>query len=243
MDIVISSGHGLKVRGAKGVLDEVDEARRVTDRVAELLRSAGVSVHVFHDNTSNNVSANLSAIVNAHNSRKRDRDVSVHFNAFKTTDKAMGTECLYTSQQALAAKIATAMANGGGLINRGAKKRTDLAFLNRTAKPAVLLEVCFVDSSHDAGLYRKNFETICRGIAETVGDVKLPGEPPPVEPPVKPPVEPPVVPGPSGDNVVDITIEVKGRPRVTINGDVINDGDAANRLDLTTVTSGEGVPT
>lgn len=243
MDIVISSGHGLKVRGAKGVLDEVDEARRVTDRVAELLRSAGVGVHVFHDNTSNNVSANLNAIVNAHNSRKRDRDVSVHFNAFQTTDKAMGTECLYTTQQALAAKVSTAMANGGGLINRGAKKRTNLAFLNRTAKPAVLLEVCFVDSSHDAAQYRKNFEAICRGIAETIGDVKLTDEPTPVEPPIAPPVAPPppvVDPEfPTGAHVVDIVITVQGSPRVTINGDLINDGDAANRLDLTLAHAGD----
>jgi hypothetical protein len=29
--VVISSGHGLHVRGASGVLDEVDEARRVVE--------------------------------------------------------------------------------------------------------------------------------------------------------------------------------------------------------------------
>ena len=29
--IVISSGHGLKVRGASGIIDEVDEARKVVD--------------------------------------------------------------------------------------------------------------------------------------------------------------------------------------------------------------------
>ena len=33
--IVISSGHGLHVRGASGILDEVDEARKVTEALAD----------------------------------------------------------------------------------------------------------------------------------------------------------------------------------------------------------------
>ena len=50
--IVISSGHGKLIRGAAGVLDEVDEARRVVERVADKLEARGVEVYVFHDNTS-----------------------------------------------------------------------------------------------------------------------------------------------------------------------------------------------
>src|SRR5215467_3272239 len=169
MQIALSSGHGKFVRGAKGVLDEVDENRKVVDRVAALLKSAGHTVYTFHDDTSKSVSANLGAITGWHNRQVRERDVSVHFNAFKPQSNPVGTECLYVSQQQLAAKISAAMANAGGFINRGAKKRTDLAFLNSTNRPAVLLEVCFVDSQADAGLYRTNFEAICRGIAETVG--------------------------------------------------------------------------
>lgn len=182
MDLVISSAHGLKVRGAKGFLDEVDESRRVVDRVAHLLRGAGVGVNVFHDNTSTTVSANLNAIVNHHNSRKRDRCASIHFNAFQpNTIGPRGTECLHKSQQAWATRVAAAMARAGGFINRGAKQRSDLRFLNSTQKPAVLLEVCFVDSQEDARLYRANFEAICRGIAESLADIKLPGPTP--EPP------------------------------------------------------------
>ena len=44
MKIVISSGHGLKVRGASGIIDEVDEARRVVKQVVENLRLAGHTV-------------------------------------------------------------------------------------------------------------------------------------------------------------------------------------------------------
>jgi hypothetical protein len=157
----------------------------VVNRVAEFWRGAGVDVETFHDDTSTTQSVNLPTIVNWHNSRTRDFDVSVHFNAFQKTTKAMGTECLYTTQQALAASVADSMTKAGGFINRGPKKRTDLYFLNKTNKPAVLLEVCFVDSEADGNLYRQNFDAICKGIAEAIGKVTI-GEPAPTPAPAPP---------------------------------------------------------
>lgn len=245
MDIAISSGHGLRIRGAKGPapwgLDEVNENRRVTDRVAVLLRSVGHTVHVFHDTSSASVTANLSAIVNWHNSRKRDRDISVHFNAFQATQNARGTECLYvsTAGQNIANSVSSAMARAGGFVNRGAKKRTDLSFLNRTTKPSALLEVCFVDSRADADLYRRNFESICRGIAESIGGKAIPraADEPIEEPPPKPM---PVDPGVSDENIVDIQINVSGNVAVMINDDEITENiDAPNRLSLTLVHLGD----
>ena len=97
----ISSGHGKYIRGASGYLDEVNEARRVVDRVAELLRGAGVAVKTFHDDVSHSQSENLNRITNWHNSQSRELDVSVHFNAYQTTSKPMGTECLYVTQEEL----------------------------------------------------------------------------------------------------------------------------------------------
>jgi N-acetylmuramoyl-L-alanine amidase len=240
MNLVISSGHGAKVSGASGVLNEVTEARKVCDRVGELLKGASVGCKVYHENTATTVNQNLTNIVNYHNSQTRDRDVSVHFNAYQTTSKPMGTECLYVSQQAWADRVAKAMAKSGGFINRGPKKRTDLYFLNNTAMPAVLLEVCFVDSSADADLYRTNFEAICRAIAESLAEITLPGKPtePPVEPPVDPEI-PPEVEFPTGENVVDIAITVKGDPTVTINDDVVTEGDPNNRVNITLDYSGD----
>src|SRR5207344_3168212 len=92
MRVVISSGHGLYVRGACGILDEVDEARRVANRVAEELQSRGADVMVFHDNMSKSQNENLNAIVNFHNAQERDLDVSVHFNAFVHFDGTVATE-------------------------------------------------------------------------------------------------------------------------------------------------------
>jgi len=211
----------------------------VVDRVAELLRSANVTVHVFHDNTSTNVSANLNAIIGFHNGRTRDRDVAVHFNAFQpNTTRPMGTEVLHRTQQTLAAQVSAAMAKAGGLINRGQRLRTNLAFLNRTARPALLLEVCFVDSSADAALYRKNFEAICRAIAESIGNVKLP-VPRGITETTSPPLTTPSPAFPTGDNVVDVAISVKGDAVVLINGNQINTATGANRLELTLRHSGD----
>jgi N-acetylmuramoyl-L-alanine amidase len=162
--IVISSGHGKYVRGASGILDEVDEARRVVERLAEHLETSGVDVEVFHDNTSQSQSENLATIVAAHNACDRDLDISVHFNAYEQVEKPMGVEVLYVTQQQLAGQVSAAIASCG-FIDRGAKKRTDLAFLNGTDAPAILIETCFVDSEADAEIYERNFNAICEAIA------------------------------------------------------------------------------
>jgi N-acetylmuramoyl-L-alanine amidase len=95
MSIVLSSGHGLKIRGASGYLDEVDEARKVVDAVADLLSKHSIDVQSFHDDSSTTQNENLETIVDFNNSQARDLDVSVHFNAYTETSKPMGTEVLY----------------------------------------------------------------------------------------------------------------------------------------------------
>lgn len=171
--IVISSGHGAKVAGAIGILNEHNEAVKVVDRVAEYLRQLGVSVATFHDNYSTNQNQNLVTIVNYHNSKSRDLDVSVHFNAAARTDQPRGTEVLYYDQAGLAASISAAIAGASGLKNRGAKQDKGLYFLRNTKKPAVLIEVCFVDSSADADLYHAHFDAICKAIAESLSGRKV----------------------------------------------------------------------
>lgn len=177
--IVISSGHGKYVRGACGILDEVDEARLVVERVAYKLEQRDIDVMVFHDTTSTSQSENLNTIVNYHNSQARDLDVSVHFNAYVETDKPMGVEVLYVTQANLAGQVSAAIADTGDFINRGPKKRTDLFFLNNTDMPAILIEVCFVDSDCDAGLYEKHFDAICEAIAGVLGGEAVIDLPPP----------------------------------------------------------------
>ncbi|HEY2242733.1 MAG TPA: N-acetylmuramoyl-L-alanine amidase [Xanthobacteraceae bacterium] len=113
MKILISSGHGANIRGASGIIDEVDEARRVVERVADFLESVEVEVDTYHDNVSTAQQENLQRIVDFHNSMARDLDVSVHFNAYEPTDKPRGAEVLYVSQEDLAAKVSAAIAAAG----------------------------------------------------------------------------------------------------------------------------------
>lgn len=200
MRIVMSSGHGKYIRGAAGspippYLDEVDEARKVVEKTASEMRKLGVEVVTFHDDKSTSQSENLDRIVDFHNSQgPHDLDVSVHFNAYQTTSKPMGCEVLYVSSAGMeiADEIVDMICTESGLINRGPKKRTDLAFLNNTDEVAVLIETAFVDSSADAEIYRENFDVICNAIAAAIAGEDADVGPEPPEPPRPPrPPRPP----------------------------------------------------
>ena len=181
MKIAISSGHGKYVAGASGYIEEHPEAVRVVNKVAEFLRAAGVSVETYEDTISKTQNENLNRLVDWHNSRTRDLDVSVHFNCNVTTSKPVGTECLWVTQEELAGEVATAIARASGLIDRGPKYRDGLFFLNNTEKPAILIETCFVDSKADVDIYRAKFDALCGAIADAIGGEAV--APPEPEPP------------------------------------------------------------
>jgi N-acetylmuramoyl-L-alanine amidase len=112
-----------------------------------------------------------------------------------------------------------------GFINRGAKKRTDLYFLNNTSAPAILLEICFVDSTADAEIYGGAYDAICESIADVLGgeqETEAPeppdagegeepptaGRPHPSHPIARPPLQSPA----------RVDIVVSGDCVVTVNG-------------------------
>jgi N-acetylmuramoyl-L-alanine amidase len=144
MRVVISERARQVYSRRGGYIDEVDEARKVVETVADGLRAAGVEVTTYHDDVSDDQSENLNRIVDFHNSKTRDLDISVHFNAYQTTSKPMGCEVLYVSSTGMeiADTVVDRICDASGLINRGPKKRTDLAFLNGTEEPAILIETC-----------------------------------------------------------------------------------------------------
>ncbi|MGM7722129.1 N-acetylmuramoyl-L-alanine amidase [Metabacillus sp. Hm71] len=154
---------------------KLNEARRIVSKVADFLKEMNCTVYEFHDNTSKNQDDNIHNIVRYHNSKSRDLDVSVHLNAASETNDPRGAEVLYVSEsgKVIAEKVAAAIAKASGLKNRGAKKRTNLGFLNGTKKTAILIEVCFVDSKADVVLYKSKFDEICKAIAETILGKKL----------------------------------------------------------------------
>ena len=212
--ICISSGHGLKIRGASGSpvppeMDEVDEVRKIVDRVFDILTAGGVTVYKFHDNTSTSSSQNLSTINAWHNSQNRVLDVSVHLNA---TEGAYGTEVLYVTQEALAREVSAAIAKAGGFKDRGPKYRADLSFLNGTNKPAILLECWFCDSADDCNKARAHWEAVCQAIATSIAGKALgPGPSPPEPGPEPPPDEktrPVIGLGDYGNNVAEVQVRL-----------------------------------
>ena len=95
----------------------------------------------------------------------RQIDVSCHFNAFEQTSAPRGCEVFYVSQKQLADEMSAAIADAG-FVNRGGKKpETSLYFLSNTEMPALLLEICFVDSEADCEIYQRNYDLICENIA------------------------------------------------------------------------------
>jgi N-acetylmuramoyl-L-alanine amidase len=223
MKICLSVGHGTKIRGARGSPvppqhDEVDQCTKIVATVAEKMRAAGVEVETFLDTVSTSQSANLDRIVDWHNAQgKRDYDVSCHLNAYNHS--AHGVEVLYKTQSSLASKVSAAIAEAGHLTNRGAKPRDDLAFLNGTAAPAILLECHFCDNTGDCDLHDEHYDAICEAIAESITGYSVPDEAPPVEeiPPVEPPTE-----APTEENRVDIVGRTEGDVAVIINGTLIS---------------------
>ena len=166
--ISISPGHFGPKTGASGFIDEVTEAIKVSKRVTEILKGAGIHVNYIEDKYSKNKKDNINWLVSQHNRSDRKLDVSVHFNSSSgSTDKGIGTETLVygESNKKLAKNVTDAISNASGLINRGVKIRTDLGFLRGTNKPSILIEICFVNSSVDVALYKRDFEKICLGIA------------------------------------------------------------------------------
>jgi N-acetylmuramoyl-L-alanine amidase len=168
---VMSSGHGAKVSGASDIINEVKEARKVVKQVVKYLKELGETVYEFHDDTSTSQNENLRTIVRYHNSKKRDRDFSVHFNA----GGGEGTEVLHygPKTKAKAAALSKVISNALGTKDRGPKERPNLYFLNSTEEEGLLLEICFVDSKEDVDKYRDNFDKMCRAIAEHIAGKKL----------------------------------------------------------------------
>ena len=168
--VVISSGHGSHVAGAVSILNEVTEARRTADALGEALKQRGVAVKVFHDNTSYDPNTNLKTICSYHNAQSLQLDISIHLNAYEYTASPRGTECFYVTQETLARNISNEISRVG-FINRGPKYGGELYFLKHTSMPAVLIELCFVDSESDAITWRANgvFEKVVTNLADLLG--------------------------------------------------------------------------
>lgn len=144
----VHGGHNFIVPGAKGLLDETTEDRKVTARVISALRNAGHTVYDCTDDSGRTQGQNLANIVAKCNAHPVDLNISNHLNAGGGT----GVEvwCYNEKTKDIAAAICANVSAALGISNRGVKYSKNLYVLRKTAGSAILVECCFVDNQNDA---------------------------------------------------------------------------------------------
>ncbi|MER1999265.1 MAG: N-acetylmuramoyl-L-alanine amidase, partial [Lysinibacillus sp.] len=150
--ITISPGHFGIGTGAVGFIDEVEEAIKVVNEVARILKAKGIVVHKVFDETSKNRRDNLRFLARAHAKTSRKVDIFVHFNATeKLETRSIGTEVFYKNKELepLAKSLSSAISEAAGFKNRGAQNHEQLYVLNPSSVGGVLLDLCVVNSIQD----------------------------------------------------------------------------------------------
>ena len=155
----VHGGHSLVCRGASGILDEVNEDRKVKNKVIELLRNEGHTVYDCTDDAGKNQGQNLSNIVRKCNAHSVNLDISIHLNSGRNDyggdGSTGGVEVWnYDARTAeISNRICQNIASSLGLRNRGTKYSKNLYVLNNTKSLALLVECCFVDDRDDANCW------------------------------------------------------------------------------------------
>jgi len=146
-------------------LYENEIAFSIGELVKKYLIDAGCEVELLQNES-------LSYICAMANRSGADLFVSIHCNAFNET--AHGTETLvYPDDEPghrLAECIHKQILDTFDLTDRGVKDRDNLAVLNGTEMPAVLVETAFIDNTSDALLLRDEQDDFAKAIARGVTD-------------------------------------------------------------------------
>lgn len=151
MHIAIAGGHSAYARGASGYLDEYDCDRAFVSQLIDAFDTQGWCV-TDCTNDGGDERAELREECRIANASGADLFIAVHFNSGGGT----GTEVWhypYSSAETYAQDVSRELASALGLPNRGAKSTTGLYVINHTDMPAILIEVCFVDTEADAAAW------------------------------------------------------------------------------------------
>ncbi|WP_099327848.1 N-acetylmuramoyl-L-alanine amidase [Clostridium paraputrificum] len=188
MIIGIDKGHTVQnggVCGACGLLKESVENRLVGNKVIGKLRALGHTVIDCSRDSASDVNEQLAAIVNKANSQRLDLFLSLHLNAGGGTGAEVYTTNTSGAKQE-AKKLIDTYCNRTGFKNRGHKYK-ELYVLRHTNAPAMLLEMCFVDTESDFKRWNNlGVETIADVIIEGItGQIQSENKPAESEPTIK----------------------------------------------------------
>lgn len=168
MHIAIAGGHSSNARGASGFIDEYDCDRAFVAQLIPAFESQGWYV-TDCSNDADSVNGELAEECRIANGSGADLFIAVHFNAGGGT----GTEVWHypgSSAESYAESVSAELASALGLRNRGAKATTGLYVLNRTTMPAILIEVCFVDTEQDADAWHAtSWDALCGAVVRGLG--------------------------------------------------------------------------
>ena len=168
MHIAIAGGHSAIARGASGYLDEYECDRAFVAQLIPAFESQGWYV-TDCSNEESDVSAELREECRIANASGADLFIAVHFNSGGGT----GTEVWhypYSSAETYARDVSRELASALGLPNRGAKSTTGLYVINHTDMPAILIEVCFVDTEQDADAWdATSWDALCDAVVRGLG--------------------------------------------------------------------------
>lgn len=175
--VTVHAGHnpaGKIACGASDWIDESTEARIITKKLIKQLNKKGIEAYDCTVNNGTSQSDVLKKICANCNSKERDIDISIHFNAFthqEVDGKTKGTEVWVKGANGVRGNIAKRICkqiSKIGFKNRGVKQSDSLYFLNHTNRPALLVEVCFVTDEDDAMLYKKHRKDIAKAITKAI---------------------------------------------------------------------------
>ena len=175
MKIAVRGGHCPNVSGAKGIIDELTEDRKVKNSLIKYLKQLNHDVlDVTPPDNTTSLSADLYYGVNKANNWDADLFISIHFNkAYDSYNGALGSEVCVYSKFYIAQRVVNALGKLG-FKNRGQKIRTGLYELRNTTMKSMIIEVCFVEATSDVALYNKlGHDLIGKTIAETIADKKI----------------------------------------------------------------------
>lgn len=168
-NVTVHAGH-TKGGGAIGSgFEESAVARQFVPSLLDAFARVGQKIVNCTDDVSTTQSANLARLVDLCNAVNKDGrlDISLHFNS-SDDPSSTGVEVLYYDQRDLAAKVSAAIAKASGLRDRGPKERKDLAVLNGTNAPAILIELAFISNASDMKKFFDNMQAIANAIVQAV---------------------------------------------------------------------------
>ena len=175
MKIAIRGGHCPKATGAKGIIDELTEDRKVKNSVIKYLRMLGYDVlDVTPPDNTYILGEDLFYGVSKANNWGANLFISIHFNkAYDSYNGAIGSEVCVYSPFDTAQRVVNGFSSLG-FKNRGQKTRIGLYELRNAVMKAMIIEVCFVEATGDVSLYNKlGHDLIGKTIAETIANNKV----------------------------------------------------------------------